>query len=82
MIFFFFFRVVPGQPSAAAHSSWLSGRILNSLAGFQALEEATAFATTITAATTAAVKMQLQQTAAASLEPHHPHLELINLIRA
>lgn len=33
------------------------------------------------AATAAASKMQLQRTAAASLEPRHPHLELINLIR-
>ena len=52
-----------------------------SLAGFQASKEATAFATTVTTATAAAAKMQLQQTAVASLEPRHPHLELINLIR-
>lgn len=67
---------------AATNPSQLSGSLLNSLAAFQVSEEATAFATTTTVeATTASVEMQLQQTAAASLEPRHSHLELINSIR-
>lgn len=51
--------VAPSQPGGL-YPSQLSSSPLNSLAGFQALEEATAFATIITAATMAAAKTQLQ----------------------